>query len=63
MYKRQVLRQSLLGRMLGFGDIEVLTAAAGAGINYLKQIRHPMKFKQAMVNAKEELEREMGQSR
>jgi len=58
-----VLRQSLLGRMLGFGDIEVLTAAAGAGINYLKQIRHPMQFKQAMVNAKEELEREMGQSR
>ena len=58
-----VLRQSLLGRMLGFGDIEVLTAAAGAGINYIKQIRKPMQFKQAMVNAKEDLEHEMGQSR
>jgi uncharacterized membrane protein YdbT with pleckstrin-like domain len=58
-----VLRQGLFGRLLGYGDIEVLTAAAGAGINYLKQIRKPMQFKQAMVNAKEDLENEMGQSR
>jgi uncharacterized membrane protein YdbT with pleckstrin-like domain len=58
-----VLKQSLLGRMLGYGDIDVLTAAAGAGINYLKQIRRPMEFKTAMVNAKEALEHEMGQSR
>jgi hypothetical protein len=41
----------------------VLTAAAGAGINNLRQIRKPMQFKTAMVNAKEELEHEMGQSR
>ena len=40
----------------------VLTAAAGAGINNLRQIRKPMQFKTAMVNAKEELEHEMGQS-
>ena len=58
-----VLRQGLFGRLLGYGDIEVLTAAAGAGISYLKQIRKPMQFKQAMVNAKEDLEHEMGQSR
>jgi uncharacterized membrane protein YdbT with pleckstrin-like domain len=57
-----VLRQSLFGRMLGYGDIEVLTAAAAAGINNLKQIRKPMQFKQAMVNAKEDLEHELGQS-
>ena len=57
-----VLKQSIFGRMLGYGDIVVLTAAAGAGINNLKQIRHPMEFKQQMVNAKEELEREMGGS-
>ncbi len=57
-----VLRQGLFGRLLGYGDIEVLTAAAGAGISYLKQIRKPMQFKQAMVNAKEDLEHEMGQS-
>jgi uncharacterized membrane protein YdbT with pleckstrin-like domain len=58
-----VLKQPMLGRLLNYGDIDVLTAAAGAGINYLKQIRSPMGFKTAMVNAKEALEREMGQSR
>ncbi len=57
-----VLKQSILGRMLNYGDIIVLTAAAGAGINNLKQIRRPMEFKQQMVNAKEELEREFGGS-
>lgn len=55
-----VLRQGPLGRVLGYGDIEVLTAAAGAGINDLKQIRKPMQFKQAMVNAKEDFEHEFG---
>jgi len=58
-----VLKQSIIGRMLDYGDIVVLTAAAAAGINNLKQIRKPMAFKTAMVNAKEELEHEMGQSR
>lgn len=58
-----VLKQSIIGRMLDYGDIVVLTAAAGAGINNLRQIRKPMQFKTAMVNAKEELEHEMGQSR
>jgi len=57
-----VLKQSILGRMLDYGDIVVLTAAAGAGINNLKQIRRPMEFKTQMLNAKEELEREMGSS-
>ena len=58
-----VLKQSIIGRLLDYGDIVVLTAAAGAGINNLRQIRKPMQFKTAMVNAKEELEHEMGQSR
>ena len=57
-----VLKQSVLGRMLHYGDIVVLTASAGAGINDLKQIRRPMEFKTQMVNAKEGLEREMGAS-
>jgi uncharacterized membrane protein YdbT with pleckstrin-like domain len=57
-----VLKQSIMGRALGYGDIIVLTAAAGAGINNLKQIRRPMQFKQQMLNAKEELERELGGS-
>jgi len=57
-----VLKQSIVGRMLDYGDIVVLTASAGAGINDLKQIRRPMEFKTQMVNAKEELERDLGAS-
>jgi len=53
-----VLTQGILGRLLHYGSIEILTASAGAGVNYLKQIRKPLEFKQAMVNAKEQLERE-----
>jgi uncharacterized membrane protein YdbT with pleckstrin-like domain len=58
-----VLKQSIFGRVLNYGDIVVLTASAGAGINNLKQIRRPMQFKTQMVNAKEQLEHEMGGSR
>ncbi len=57
-----VLKQSIVGRMLAYGDIVVLTASAGAGISDLKQIRQPMQFKTQMVNAKEELERDLGAS-
>jgi uncharacterized membrane protein YdbT with pleckstrin-like domain len=57
-----VLKQSVFGRILHYGDIVVLTASAAAGINDLKQIRRPMEFKTQMVNAKEGLEREMGAS-
>ena len=59
-----VLRQSIFGRMLGYGDIEVLTAAAGAG--HQRPEADPQAHgssRPAMVNAKEELEHEMGQSR
>ena len=57
-----VLKQSIMGRALNYGDIIVLTASAGVGINDLKQIRHPMEFKTQMLNAKEELERDLGAS-
>ena len=57
-----ILTQSLLGRILGYGTIEVLTAASSAGVNFLKQIARPMEFKTAMVNAKEDLEQEFGGS-
>jgi hypothetical protein len=39
-----------------------LTAASTAAVNYLKQIRRPLEFKTAMVNAKEALEQEFGGS-
>ena len=57
-----VLKQSILGRALNYGDIVVLTAAAGAGISELKQIRRPMEFKTRMLDAKEQLERDLGPS-
>ena len=57
-----VLKQSIVGRALNYGDIIVLTAAAGAGINNLRQIRRPMEFKTQMLDAKEELEQELGGS-
>lgn len=56
-----IVRQSLLGRMLGYGSVEILTAS-DSGVNDLRQIRRPLEFKTAMVNAKEELEREFGGS-
>ncbi len=55
-----VLRQRLLGRVFNYGDIEVLTAASEAAVNDLRQIRGPLAFKTAMLNAKEELEQELG---
>ena len=57
-----VLRQPLLGRIFGYGSIEILTAASGAGVNDLRQIRRPMAFKQAMVDAKEALDSRFGAS-
>jgi hypothetical protein len=66
--RRVVESTGVLGKRVADSSLEkltdvVLTAAAGAGINNLRQIRKPMQFKTAMVNAKEELEHEMGQSR
>lgn len=47
--------QSALGRLFNFGDIEILTASE-LGANVFKYISSPVKFKTAMLNAKEELE-------
>lgn len=50
------MTQSALGRMFDFGDIEILTASE-LGVNLFKHIERPIRFKTAMINAKEELER------
>lgn len=47
-----VLKQSALGRLLGFGSIEILTGSE-IGVNYLHRIRHPIRFKTEMLNQKE----------
>ncbi|HEY5157620.1 MAG TPA: PH domain-containing protein [Anaerolineales bacterium] len=50
------MSQSFLGRMFGYGDIEILTASE-LGVNMFKHIGQPIQYKSAMINAKEKLER------
>jgi uncharacterized membrane protein YdbT with pleckstrin-like domain len=47
-----VLDQSLLGRFLGYGDVEILTASE-IGVNRLDRVANPVKFKTEMLNQKE----------
>jgi hypothetical protein len=47
--------QSALGRMFGYGDIEILTASE-LGVNLFKKIDNPVGFKSALINAKAYLE-------
>jgi len=53
-----VLTQSIFGRMFGFGDLDILTAA-DTGIDRFRTIRNPVAFKRAMLDAKNEHERDM----
>ena len=48
------MTQSFLGRMFGFGDVEILTGSE-LGVNLFKRIGDPVNFKTAMLNAKEKL--------
>ncbi len=50
-----ILQQSWLGRIFGYGTIKILTASDEV-INTLDRISNPIAFKQAMLNAKSELE-------
>jgi len=50
---------SALGRIFGYGDIEILTASE-LGVNKFKQIDNPVKFKTALLNAKTILEQSGG---
>ena len=54
-----VLTESLFGRMFGFGDLDVLTASE-QGIERLRMLRDAKDFKKAMIEAKHELEIEVG---
>jgi len=47
-----VLDQSFLGRFLGYGDLEILTASE-IGVNRLDRVANPVKFKTEMLNQKE----------
>ncbi len=47
-----VLSQSVLGRIMDYGNLEILTGSE-LGLNKLERIQSPVKFKIAMLNAKE----------
>jgi uncharacterized membrane protein YdbT with pleckstrin-like domain len=47
-----VLRQSALGRILDYGNIEILTGSE-IGVNQLSRIHRPILFKTEMLNQKE----------
>ena len=48
------MSQSFFGRLFDYGDVEILTASE-IGVNLFKRIGNPVKFKTAMLNAKEKL--------
>jgi PH (Pleckstrin Homology) domain-containing protein/putative oligomerization/nucleic acid binding protein len=52
-----VLRQGLFGRLLHFGDLEVLTASEQT-VDQFKMLNEAAEFKKTMLNAKYALERE-----
>ena len=45
------MNQTFLGRMLDYGNIEILTASE-LGVNKFTYIGHPIQYKTAMINAK-----------
>jgi len=49
-----VLTQSALGRILGYGDVEILTASE-IGVNRFERIAGPVRFKTEMLNQKEDM--------
>jgi uncharacterized membrane protein YdbT with pleckstrin-like domain len=53
------LRQSWLGRIFDYGTLEILTAS-DVGINEMRQIGHPLDFKRAMLEAKQNYNRGFG---
>lgn len=48
------MSQSVLGRLLNYGDVEILTAS-DLGSNLFQRIADPIGFKTAMLNAKEKM--------
>jgi hypothetical protein len=53
-----VLRQDLLARLMGYGDLDIVTAAESA-IDRYHMLDRPSDFKRAMLNAKHSFEMEM----
>jgi uncharacterized membrane protein YdbT with pleckstrin-like domain len=56
------LEQSFWGRLLDYGDLEILTASE-LGVNQFSHVGRPIRLKTAMLNAKEKLEHGQAESR
>ncbi len=52
------LTQSIFGRIFGFGDLDIMTAAE-TGVERFRMLIKPVVFKVAMLDAKHEYEREV----
>ncbi|MGB9753137.1 MAG: hypothetical protein C0183_20660 [Roseiflexus castenholzii] len=50
------LRQSWVGRLLNFGDIEIMTASE-SGVSQCRSLANPQEFKRAMDDARHDVER------
>jgi hypothetical protein len=48
------MKQSIVGRVLGYGTVQIITGS-DIGINLFHRISNPVRFKRAMLNAKEKL--------
>jgi hypothetical protein len=48
------LDQSIVGRLLGYGTVQIITGS-DIGVNMFHRISNPVRFKRAMLNAKEGL--------
>ena len=48
-----VLRQSIIGRILGYGTVQIITGS-DIGVNEFRRISKPVRFKREMLNAKED---------
>lgn len=51
-----VLVQSVTGRLLSYGDVEIITGS-DVGVNLFRRIARPVDFKREMLNQKESLSR------
>ncbi|MFN2290321.1 MAG: PH domain-containing protein [Anaerolineae bacterium] len=49
------LDQSVVGRLLNYGTVQIITGS-DIGVNMFRRINNPVRFKRAMLNAKEELQ-------
>ena len=57
-----VLTQSFFGRILGYGNLEIVTGS-DIGVNLLTRLREPIAFKTAMLDQKAQLGHEFGEVR